>query len=709
MVRQSVRWLVIGVLFLMLGVLLGQPAPSASAQEPQEPASAETLLPPQPLTASDFVESAPQGFGDRQNNVAWSMAWWKQHVYVGTGRSYACIQAAIQQVYYPFLPYPPRDPEIDCAPTPQDLPLQAEIWRWTPATNAWDRVYQSPENIEIPGHPGKFVSPDVGFRGMTTHREASGQLALYVSGYSSRDFNEPGEDTQALPYPRILRSVDGTTFEPIPQDPGTFLGELDDTVDCEDHDRVYGFREMTSYDGRLYVVAGGGYGDGCVIESDDPELGNSTFRQITPYEMDIASMAPFNGYLYLGTGENPIPPVPGVPGYTIYKTTAQATLPYTFTPVVTDGGCRPDSKTITHFMQFRNRLYAGTNQPAELIRVNPDDTWDLLMGDPRTCPNGETLTPLSGFGDGFDWALNIHVHRMQSHEGVLYVGTNDHSTALRDIRPFDLIARGKYGFDLYSTVNGTSYTPITIQGLDDPYSESARTFASTRYGLFLGTQNNYYGLRVWQGLPAAAGLSAPTSLSGEVAGQRRAVLAWEPVAGATRYRVFRSTFTSNAELGIAEVEADAWLPGAFVEMGVTAHPYFLDVTARPESHFYHYYVVAENAAGAVSGTSNFARVPSLAATVTLGHVQGQLARWSTNGVAVADESSALLAQARRDAAAGNVDGVLLRVARLRDMMQSQPPAALPSWRVADAESLLLQLEQRAKLAKVGLLAPSALD
>jgi hypothetical protein len=45
------------------------------------PSPAQTLFPP------EINLVAPQGFGDRQNSQAWSMAWWRGRLYVGTGRA----------------------------------------------------------------------------------------------------------------------------------------------------------------------------------------------------------------------------------------------------------------------------------------------------------------------------------------------------------------------------------------------------------------------------------------------------------------------------------------------------------------------------------------------------------------------------------------------------------------------------------------------
>lgn len=439
-----------------------------------------------PLLQQDFLEAASQGFGDRQNSFAWSMIWWRDKLYVGTNRSWLCVQHASVAYAFPgWARYPPQDPDLDCAEEPEDLPVQAEIWRWTPRTDTWERLYQSPNDVEIPGFPGKHVARDIGYRYMTVFTESDGTEALYVSGVSARSY------IKDIPPPRILRSTDGMTFEPIPQEPGTFLGDLD-TLDGID---MNGFRTLTVYRDRLYAIVGRIFGNGVLIEAENPAGGNDNFRQVSPSGMQIFEMVPYNGFLYVGTtdAEN---------GYAVLKTEATGEPPYTFTPIVMEGGFReprPSGSVISMFV-FKDKLYVGTDRPAELIRINPDDSWDLIVGAPRDTPSGYK-EPLSGMGDGFDYWSNGHMWRMEEHDGWLYVGTMDESTYLRRIPGLGDRLAPQMGFDLYASRDGVHFIEITHTGFDDGFSYGARTMASTPHGFFLGSANAYYGLRVWQGLP----------------------------------------------------------------------------------------------------------------------------------------------------------------------------------------------------------------
>jgi hypothetical protein len=519
--------------------------------------------PPRPLFPWEFVEAAPQGFGDRQNSATWSMQWWKGKLYVGTVRAWFCWSHAWVHQMFPWISYPPTDPDMDCAPDPCDLPLQAEIWRYTPETDIWERVYQSPNDVEIPGHPGRYTARDIGYRDMIVFEEPDGTEALYVCGATINTL------WPLMPPPRILRSTDGATFEPIPQDPGTVLGDLG-------QDQAT-FRDMEVYNGRLYVINGQIRGHGAVLEAENPAEGNDNFRWITSQGMLVFEMAPFNGYLYLGVAD-------AEKGYSVVKTDATGSPPYTFTSVVTSGGFLEPlpSASVVSMHVFQGRLYVGTDKPAELIRINPDDTWDLVVGSPRETPDGWKY-PLSAMDAGFNWPLNVHMWQMQEHEGALYVGTADQSTRWRRIPGMDEQLGWQYGFDLYATSDGYYFRPITITGFGDKFQMGIRTLASTPHGLFFGTVSFWYGLRIWQGthgevytayLPLIAGsdggtavvpgsdtspslfpaparsvrfLKPPERLEVE-AKDGVAVLSWDRPFGAIQFRIFRSDFTPNRQL-----------------------------------------------------------------------------------------------------------------------------------------------------------------
>ncbi len=470
--RASFTFLMVGFVTFLAGMVLLT-----------EPVAAQA---PSPMT-NDFMPMIPQGFGDRQNSYAWSMVWWKDRLYVGTGRSTQCVQDATGALFYPgVIPYPPTDPDIECTDSPQDLALRAEIWRWTPESDSWDRVFISPQDVPIDDFPGKLVARDIGFRSMILFTEPDGTEALYVGGVSSNSFN-PG-----TPPPRILRSTDGLNFEPIPQDAGTFLGDT----------KATSFRSMVVFKDQLFVIASEGYaGFGVIYVTDNPKEGNDNFRLALPADITAFELSVFDEHLYVGTGSNAFafPPDPDAPPFQVLKTPALGEPPYTHTVVIDDGAFRPQTKSrsVVSMHVFKNALYVGTDRPAELYRVHADDSWDLIAGVQRWTPIGIKY-PLSGFGTGFDNRYNIHIWRMETFGDRLYVGTMDQSTKWRIFDILDERLRDLMGFDLFSTTDGIHYAPVTLNGFGDIFDVGVRNFIVTPYGMIIGTANHYYGTKLWR-------------------------------------------------------------------------------------------------------------------------------------------------------------------------------------------------------------------
>jgi hypothetical protein len=224
-------------------------------------------------------------------------------------------------------------------------------------------------------------------------------------------------------------------------------------------------------------------------------------------------MAPFNGYLYAGT-LNP------ERGFEIWKCRPVGELPYRWTRVITEGAYRGSlNEAATSMCVFNGALYVGTGiqqggydrlhgvgpAAAELIRIHPDDSWDLIVGSPRRTPEG-WKRPLTGLGPGFDDWFNTYIWRMAAHDGWLYAGTYNWSVWLRYL-PVDgwqtpvrrlvhrigieNIVADRGGFDLWRSRDGVRWSPITRNGFDNPWNYGVRTMQSTPYGLFVGTTNPF--------------------------------------------------------------------------------------------------------------------------------------------------------------------------------------------------------------------------
>lgn len=481
-----------------------------------------------PLTTDDFAPASAQGFGDRANGWAWSMQWWNGYLYVGTNHNWRCGEVLSQaRNSFGIIPYPGEDPDVICPEDPLQLDLRAEIWRWHAETDTWERVFQSDNEVftEFTQLGGSISNPvtvtveisptdvarDIGYRGMALFTEPDGTEALYVTAVS------PAYLGYRIP-PRILRSVDGVNFEPVPAEPGTPLAEIQKTS----------LRNPTVHVGtdgvaRLYVQAGSSKGSGAIFESADPAQGNYAWRKVSPLDMKFSHVASYNGALYMGVRD------PNAGFGVIRMYTDGGPLPYDFDFVMEDGGYSPSDQPnveVLSLEEFQGRLYVGgngiivgfipsLNTAAEIFRINPDNTWDLVAGEPRLVlpDDAPPKYPLSGYGAGFDNPNNGHIWRMLAHDDYLYITTFDGSIAAKDEPDIPPDVLEAMGFDLWRTGDGVNYQPVTTDGfsalVDDPnpprpdlnlgaFDSGGRNMADTPYGFFLGTANYYYGLRLYR-------------------------------------------------------------------------------------------------------------------------------------------------------------------------------------------------------------------
>lgn len=725
--------------------------------------AASAALPAAPADArardESFEQSIGDGFHDPANKFAWSMAWFKGKLYVGTNRNFRCVEQATLDFYIPGTYHLNMIPGVSCPANKYDIELQAEIWRYTPEQHRWDRVFKSPNDLPNPAAPGKFVARDIGFRGMTVLKDGDRDEALVVGGVTVRQY------LPSLPPPRLLRTTDGEHFEPIPLNQPALIQSAEGDVP------PIGFRAMEVFDGRLFVSASIGLvGDGVLLEVDDPTGPAPRFRQVTPRELRVYEMAVFNHQLYIGTGSDET-------GYGVYRTRATGPAPYHFTPVIVGGAGRgPIMTSVVSMFPFKGRLYVGSNGAlpgvwvtSELIRINPDDSWQLVVGKPRNTPRGQ-LSPISGLPDSFGNIFNAHFWRMQQDDRQLFLGTNDTSWVWGRVFPFlDPLLRFEYGFDLFATRNGRFWRVVTRDGFGGNVNFGARTMASTPIGFFIGTANHLEGAEVWldererrwrgssahgwrnreeaDSGPNLAGrdddeAAAPGRLTAEVV-QGATVLAWDPALGVRRYHVFRAAFrplgaaaalpAANVPLTIeaarpappaARIEAagvpgDAMIAEPYVEIGRTTSAFFRDASATAGGT-YAYYVVASGREADDGATSNVAVVPPITRAVTFDDVEAGtnglpgLGPWGgrsiraglpegAGGSATDVEFRTLVAGAREAVRAGRAGEAvgklqLVRLGLQRELRDS--PEALDA---EDLETTIGLLERRVTLVRDGVL------
>lgn len=661
----------------------------------------------------EFQIQIEDGFGDPDNTWAWSIKWFQDRLYVGTGRAFQCVSAATSDVQQGTSIYPPVN--SDCPPDFRDLALAAEIWQFDPQTAEWSQVFKSPEDIPIDfdgsGNPVRWTAREMGIRGMEIFIEDDGTEALYASGVSASSLFDktPPYDSQGFPPPRILRTVNGIDWEPIPHEPGTFMGEIVNNSPAEL--RVRGYRSLVSYDGKLYATASDFRGVGFVIASSDPASGNDAWQQMTPSAVNfpVFTLGKYNGFLYLLTGD---PNKEG--GYGVYKTNAVAGPPLQLKPVVTQGAFRPpNSRSLSalSLKEFQGKLYVGTNRPTELIRIDPDDVWEVVVGEPRFTNQGYKA-PLSGLGNGFGNFFNGHFWQMANFEEELYLGTWDWGVGFRNlpVTSNSLPLIPNFGFDFLRTDDGAHWTLLSRNGFGDALNWGVRSLEVTPLGLFIGTARPTGPTEVWL-KESNSGFSESRperldSVSSLLAGTQ-VILSWEAVPGATAYEVYRSRVDS-AKNFLSEVSNNPifnriGLSPAFERIAETTAIDFQE--PAPTEFQSLYFVRARDANGNLSLPSNVVGGPSRAVPVSfpsLGkriaslHVRGFI-RTSIVPFATAIEQSKALIQE------GDYEGTRQHLVDLQLQMESHRGGAIDDWAMDEVNVLIGRLIRNVDLVERGLI------
>ena len=708
-------WCALFVLTFLLGG-----TGSAWAQPAYPPLEMTNFLPR--VGPAHTADLSGSGFGDRQNGWAWSMAWFQGKLYVGTNRAFHCMEIAGMDAADPsgVVVYPPRDPDISCTADPADLPSAGQIWAYTPATQQWAKVYESPVDIPVPNKPGKFVARDIGFRNLHVHNFTDGggipREVLMVSGVSSGFYLGPTVGTA-----RLLWSENGTTFT-----------EVSRTAPIFNFVKNASFRGAATYNNRFYIIAGAVTGQGVVLEADDPRLG-ATYRLFTPPGLYIYEIEPFNGFLWLGTSNKP--------GFELYKTNKNATAgPLTLadmTKVMEFGGNHPlnqGNSDVISMHEFNGRFYIGGNamnnwKGAELFRVTPGatpadpDEWELISGKPRTNLTPAKL-PLSGFDVGMGWPFNEHMWRMETFDNRLYLGTFDLVTQAKNIIGLANLLEPAMGFDLFSTEDGVSWNIIDRGGfvrnepclaLSGPECQGlnfgVRTLKATPQGLWLGTANYYYGLQLWLGQPTgwpgsiAMGIqnrpAPPANLAVETKLGAR-LLSWDPVPNAILYQVWRSD-ASPVDVSSAAMQpmvVDSYKDWRFV--GASTKPMHVDKAA--DSLRSQYYVIAIRNDGKISPKSNIVPVPFLGDQPTFTKVSQFITALKSRHRVTSDAGFTALTNAlnaaKIEAAKGNV-APLITLATQVKANNVQSMQVLDRFGAEDLARNLSRLVRRVQFATAG--------
>jgi len=338
-----------------------------------------------------------------------------------------------------------------------------------------------------------------GFRSMGSYKaKADGRSYLYAGTMAARN-------------PAVWRSATG--------DPDSW--EQVFTFPDEPESRIGSIRGMIPHsDGLLYMsttrsgdVLPGGIGQ---IWATD---GLTFTRVVTagfgnPDNGGISSLASFNDCLYAGT-YNP------ATGYEVWKLRCASDPEAPPQSVIRGGAGQPHNEAVMSMRVFQGHLYVGTGIPlgfnpvtrhgprgCNLIRIKPDDSWEVVVGPKRS-------QPLSEYQAGFGWYLNVYCWYMKEHEDHFYLGSWDMSRTIAFLgqdaesvapafRPLldELVVRPQdwgspMGGDLYRTADGVHWEPVFLDGLGNPDNHGIRTLESTPLGLFVGTENPFTRLEVW--------------------------------------------------------------------------------------------------------------------------------------------------------------------------------------------------------------------
>ncbi|TGD76096.1 hypothetical protein E4634_00670 [Mangrovimicrobium sediminis] len=446
---------------------------------------------------SGFRPIGQEGMGNPRSKVAHCLAWFKGYVYLGVTHHKG-----------------------------MGAHDRARILRWDPASGNWETVYESPlveaDERANPQDVLRKGQMSGGGRGRKAREEVEPMVPLYRGFRSMLVYQGPSDDEPALYISsichwgaRILRTQDGVTFTEL-SDPGL--------VD----ESFLSFRSLTNFNGKVFCAPTGavrdGYmdrnfaGDTIIFVTDDP-TSNAWVPAMEPGFGDdtnssISRLVVFNGFLYASAG-NPRK------GFQLYKTDASGEPPYTWTPVLTDGAQRYNlNETAPTMIPFKGALYIGSGLPGmgkdsandvgpaafELIRLNADDSWDLIAGEPRFTLDGLKV-PFSCMGPGFDDFYNSVIWAMEVHDGYLYAGTHHWLIFQAKLRRQPEVG----GFHLWRSSDGDNWEAVTLDGFGYPYEVGIRTLLSTPEGLVLGTSNHMeasqFGMRrdPSEGEPAGSG------------------------------------------------------------------------------------------------------------------------------------------------------------------------------------------------------------
>ena len=130
--------------------------------------------------------------------------------------------------------------------------------------------------------------------------------------------------------------------------------------------------------------------------------------------------------------------------------------------------------------------------------MNPDDSWDVVVGEQRTLPDNSMKYPISGIRYYFDNDLRRPRVADTKFPERLHASTWDWSVLLRALGLTNNATTGEQGFD--SSVRRTRFNwyVVSKNGMGDGFNMGGRSGNYNHFGLFWGTARVQGGTQEWQ-------------------------------------------------------------------------------------------------------------------------------------------------------------------------------------------------------------------
>lgn len=361
---------------------------------------------------------------------------------------------------------------------------QARVLRRLPSGD-WGVIFESPSQ---PLGDGTSMFQDYGIAMMAVLQAPGDDAPCLYAG------------TTSILGGQILRSEDGESFEPVgPRGLG-------------DNSRL-SVAGLTLFDGRLFAITRGTttetaheerWSPAPLIHVAQPAKKKGAEPEWTPAclpgfgdlnNLEITSLTELEGRLY-ATTLNP------TRGFELWRTEAKGDAPYAWERMLDRGAERFTlNMEVTAAVAWNGALWLGTGLPgdgydaaldvgpgaAELIRVAPDGTWEIVVGEMRFTPLGLKV-PQTAKAAGFHNDFNVAISTLSVHDGRLYAGTRnwepDHIAGQR-VEEGEEPPALTSGAELWATADGQSWTRVEDSIVADPAAAGVTHVAPSEAGLAL--------------------------------------------------------------------------------------------------------------------------------------------------------------------------------------------------------------------------------